>query len=545
MSFNNEGGLSMNPFDQINQGILRSILYCVSKIKHPINRDNLANILLGVRNSYIYEKKIDKSESFGSLNILTKHALGMYIEILIKNNLLSNNHISSNQSPIITITENGVKFLNGDITLDKSLYSSVIETKELTFDSKDEKLLSKLKSIRMQLASENKCAPYMICHDKTLFLIINKKPINKEQFLEIEGIRERSYNRFGEAFIKVIIESLEKDDSEENKVQDAKEHSIINEKISKLENILRYINRKGFEDSESIVFHINFLIKHYKVNDDSNAQNNASLKVIVDYLISKAEYLVAVDLIIYFNDLELFISINESLRWASSLENSKYKPIQIIQYAKLKVLDYHPESSDALNIKSYFLHDYCWSMQPRDFPTSFSFDTYYKIYENIRKNINNENAVILLWYFVYEQSRMNASGFIDVFKLDSSTNYTSTNDYFLHLEKVKHLTTQINDFKKFFDANENLWYMGFYFNKESLLDSETVRNTTYSCEGYELRHISYKLGDKDYSYKISNLCNEIFYLEAFFHQSEYISFSDFYDKYSNSLDELYIKLMNF
>lgn len=538
--------MSMNPFDQINHGVLRSILYCVSNIKHPINRDNLTNILLGVQSSYLYEKKIDKNGSFGSLNIFTKHALVMYIDILIKNNYLSNNHSLSGQSPIITITENGMKLLNGDIILDKSLFSSVIETKKLTFDSKDERLLSKLKSIRMQLATENKCAPYMICHDKTLFLIINKKPITKEQFLDIEGIRERSYNKFGEAFKTEIIEFLRNYDGEEKKIQEVKDQSIFNEKILKLVKLLRYIDRKEFNDCESIVFHINFLIEHYKIDDDSNTQYNASFKVIVDYLISKVEYLISVDLIIYFKDLELFISINESLERTSSLENAKYKPIQIIQYAILKIFEYHPESSDALNIKSYLLHNYCWSMQrTRNFTTSFSFADYNKIYENIRKNINNENSVILLWYFVYANSRINTNGFIDVFKLASSTNDTSNNDYFLHLEEAKNLTSQINDFKKFFDSNEKLWYMGFYFNRESLIDSETARHTTYSCEGYELRQISYKLGDKDYSYKMCNLCHVVFYLEAFFHQNEYASFNDFYENYSSSLNELYIKLMDF
>ena len=65
-------------------------------------------------------------------------------------------------------------------------------------------LFDTLRELRSQIAREESMPPYIICSDKTLTDMCIKMPFDKEEMLNVSGIGENKYEKYGECFIEAI-----------------------------------------------------------------------------------------------------------------------------------------------------------------------------------------------------------------------------------------------------------------------------------------------------------------------------------------------------
>ena len=70
----------------------------------------------------------------------------------------------------------------------------------------DVEVYDKLRELRTQIASEKGIPPYIVFSDKTLKDLSNKQPQSKEEMLEVHGIGEVKFERYGEAFLELLSE---------------------------------------------------------------------------------------------------------------------------------------------------------------------------------------------------------------------------------------------------------------------------------------------------------------------------------------------------
>ena len=68
----------------------------------------------------------------------------------------------------------------------------------------DEPLFEKLRSLRMEIAREEKVPPYIVFSDKTLTHMCIVKPKNKQEMLSVSGVGEFKYQKYGERFLGCI-----------------------------------------------------------------------------------------------------------------------------------------------------------------------------------------------------------------------------------------------------------------------------------------------------------------------------------------------------
>ena len=84
----------------------------------------------------------------------------------------------------------------------------------------DQDLYEILKKERLLIAKEEKVSAYVILPNYSLVDMCTKLPTDKNTMLEVKGIREAKYKKYGERFIKVIDDYLkgnyDVDASEEN-----------------------------------------------------------------------------------------------------------------------------------------------------------------------------------------------------------------------------------------------------------------------------------------------------------------------------------------
>lgn len=69
-----------------------------------------------------------------------------------------------------------------------------------------QELFKQLKSLRLHIAKAVSLPPYMIFTDKTLLEMSVKCPTNKQKMLQISGVGENKYQRYGEDFEEVILQ---------------------------------------------------------------------------------------------------------------------------------------------------------------------------------------------------------------------------------------------------------------------------------------------------------------------------------------------------
>jgi ATP-dependent DNA helicase RecQ len=63
-----------------------------------------------------------------------------------------------------------------------------------------------LRALRAQIAKEEEKPAYVVFGDKTLKEMANALPQNKEQMLQLHGIGEVKYERYGKQFLQRCIE---------------------------------------------------------------------------------------------------------------------------------------------------------------------------------------------------------------------------------------------------------------------------------------------------------------------------------------------------
>jgi ATP-dependent DNA helicase RecQ len=78
------------------------------------------------------------------------------------------------------------------------------KSKTQNIDVKDEELFELLRQKRLEIARRINMPPYIVFSDRTLKEMCNEMPDTKEKMMDINGVGENKFERFGEEFIDVI-----------------------------------------------------------------------------------------------------------------------------------------------------------------------------------------------------------------------------------------------------------------------------------------------------------------------------------------------------
>ena len=94
-------------------------------------------------------------------------------------------------------------------TILSTYYEKVKAKKKVTyFDDYEVEIFDRFRALRKEIATNNKVPPYVVFSDKTLKELSNVMPTNKRKMLEVHGIGEIKFERYGKAFL-VLIEEIE------------------------------------------------------------------------------------------------------------------------------------------------------------------------------------------------------------------------------------------------------------------------------------------------------------------------------------------------
>lgn len=173
----------------------QKVLSCVYRMKKPFGTGVVIDVLRGAKSKKILAEGFDELSTYGIMKDMSKNELKIFISTLVAHSYLG---VTINTFPTLFVNDNSVEILKGE---------KKVELKDIkvnrNLDNEDE-LFVILKEIRNNISIKSKVPPYIIFSDSTLKEMSIKFPSTKESMLDITGVGESKYEKYGEQFIEVI-----------------------------------------------------------------------------------------------------------------------------------------------------------------------------------------------------------------------------------------------------------------------------------------------------------------------------------------------------
>ncbi|MCC0702524.1 MULTISPECIES: DNA helicase RecQ [unclassified Clostridioides] len=186
----------------------QKVISCVARMKRSYGVTTIVDVLRGSKNKKILQLGLDTLSTYNIMRDYSSEDLKNFINTLVSHGFLDLVETlgSGNRGsyPTIRLNDMSMKVLKGEVKVE---FKEIVMTKSLEIE---DELYSALRELRHLIASEERIAPYMVFGDGTLRAMSSSYPVNKEEMLNISGVGEIKYQKYGEDFETLIKEYVEK-----------------------------------------------------------------------------------------------------------------------------------------------------------------------------------------------------------------------------------------------------------------------------------------------------------------------------------------------
>jgi ATP-dependent DNA helicase RecQ len=179
----------------------QKLLSTILRTKQSFGLHYVVDVLRGSKEQRILTNAHDQLSVYG---IGENYNKAQWLSIADK--LLELGAVGIGEYKVYHLLERGVNILKGQekVTIREerlTVKSSKTKKKVDFFDDYEVEIFDQLRELRKAIATENKVPPYVVFSDKTLKELSNVMPMTKAEMLEIHGIGEVKFERYGEAFL--------------------------------------------------------------------------------------------------------------------------------------------------------------------------------------------------------------------------------------------------------------------------------------------------------------------------------------------------------
>lgn len=196
--------------------ISKQIIACIMQCNGRYGINVIVGTLRGMKQAKLREYGMFENKQYGTLYDVSDVRLKQIInKLLLEAYLVQTN----DKYGLLRVNLSGRELLNGQATVkmklakedtlavqEKTSKKSNKKRRTDSLTSKGFQLFDALRTIRTKLARAEGMPPYIIFSDKTLVDMCIKLPFSKEEMLEVSGVGEHKYQKYGEEFLTVILE---------------------------------------------------------------------------------------------------------------------------------------------------------------------------------------------------------------------------------------------------------------------------------------------------------------------------------------------------
>jgi len=187
--------------------LAQKALSAIVRLKESEPLAVIVDFLRGSRNAYIYEKNYQELKTYGIGHDVSWYDWNQYLIQLIN---LGYCEIAFHQHNKILLTPFARKVLfEGEKVKLTTVVKKVIdksEVKEAKPKTVKNSLFETLRKLRSEIAKEEEVPAYVIFSDASLRQMEILRPMSDEDFLAVEGVGKAKLEKYGDEFIKAIIE---------------------------------------------------------------------------------------------------------------------------------------------------------------------------------------------------------------------------------------------------------------------------------------------------------------------------------------------------
>lgn len=189
----------------------KKVINCVYEAKGRYGRQIIIDTVAGAKTARLEEIGAARYKSYGVLAGTNKNLLRRLIEQLVLEGylrvgdyqVLKLGDISGLKNPEASVS---IKITDEDKQPEKAAKTKKKARSVETLTSSGYKLFERLKKLRLEIAREESMPPYIIFSDKTLIDMAAKKPSSKPEMLDVSGVGENKFAKYGERFLEAIEE---------------------------------------------------------------------------------------------------------------------------------------------------------------------------------------------------------------------------------------------------------------------------------------------------------------------------------------------------
>lgn len=173
----------------------QKIFSCIHRMNERFGATLVAKVLKGSKDKRIQQFRFEQLPTYGLMNNYTEKELVDLINILIAEGYL---FLTEGQYPIVKLGTRAVPVLKNQ----EKVLLKLKETVERISENSD--LFEALRALRKKVAQEAEIPPYVVFADSTLREMSKFYPNDKDAMLEIKGVGEQKYEKFGRLFEEEI-----------------------------------------------------------------------------------------------------------------------------------------------------------------------------------------------------------------------------------------------------------------------------------------------------------------------------------------------------
>ncbi len=182
----------------------RMLLSTILRTEQNFGLHYVIDVLKGSKEQRVLQNGHDTLSVYGIGNEYSKSQW-----LTIGDKLLELNAVEIGEFKVYKLTAFGVEVIKGGHTIElkkERLTVQKAETKKKVtyFDDYDAEVYDKLRDLRTQIASQKGIPPYIVFSDKTLKDLSVKVPQDKEAMLQVHGIGEVKFERYGSEFLSLL-----------------------------------------------------------------------------------------------------------------------------------------------------------------------------------------------------------------------------------------------------------------------------------------------------------------------------------------------------
>nr|WP_315171908.1 DNA helicase RecQ [uncultured Flavobacterium sp.] len=187
--------------------IAQKALSAIARLKESEPLAVIVDFLRGSKNASIFDKEYQHLKTYGIGIDISWYDWNQYIIQLIN---LGFCEIAFHQQNKLKLTSFAKKILfEGEkvqLTTVQKIDKTKAEIKERTPKTTSNSLFEILRKLRSELAKEEGVPAYVIFNDATLKQFENERPMSDSEFLAIDGVGKAKLEKYGDIFIKTIID---------------------------------------------------------------------------------------------------------------------------------------------------------------------------------------------------------------------------------------------------------------------------------------------------------------------------------------------------